>query len=220
MATLRQYLSSEFVTNNTSLKASDISDSLITGAELYIDSIIGNYIIGVNAPAFSRETIETCTIEGGKITIPNWNAYTDHYSYTVAEVLDGSAIGEYSCQSSIQNSLNHEIIVEDLASSTPYSGLVRFYQIGKFPRNCDVRAINNRYIKNMPEQLRLAIAYQAEFMAKNTKLFNSQMLKSENIGTSYSYTLADSGEKSIKNLTNPKTYAIIESMGLFDTYIG
>lgn len=213
-------------------------DALIEMAEEMIDSYVGpqrkwfqldsSFIAGVYTPPDYEPETPVVKELRGRITqvvdpsnymIETWqqHAYQNNFFQMCnLDVIGGKGFGQsylisastLSGQITVTNIDGTALTVAPFDTTTVY----RIYQLGKFPRDRDVfyNTFQNPtfYYKSVPEQVREAVAAQAEYINKmGLSYFTSERLTSEHIGP-YSYTRAAHSVKD-ETLIAPKARMLL-----------
>jgi len=197
MTPLRQYTSPIVISQICELAEGDISDKLINQAESMVDQYIADFYEGSFSKCNSQiKFLESASTSFGANTLtitPNPNHSANYFTYTVIELLEGSMKGLLiPVLSSTSNVLTFQTV-------TGLTGAIacQVYQLGKFPM------YNSNTFKSIPREVIEAVAYQAEYLYKNSKKMNAKTKKSESIGENYSYTLEDGVVDNIANRMSP-----------------
>lgn len=215
MSSYRQYLSIAQVASITGVTVAD--PLLIESAESDIDSYVmdkmdllnQNYLKSMTGVCEFSPT--ECIYTDATLTLPANGYVTNYFQFTVIEILSGSKKGTRIPVTSSNGGVLNFDSVTGLADT---SGAVKIYQIGVFPRIID----SNNYGKSIPYQVLEAVAWQTAHLstfgsnAASAVSTNSKKakLKSESIGSGYSYTLSDSTNSA--DLVSPKAIAILATL--------
>jgi hypothetical protein len=213
--TVRQYLDSDSIKNITGVVLTD--DRIIDVAEAdidsYVDSIM-NHMYAGNIKSFGTVIeAEQAEFNGQQLTLPNQVFERNYFQFTVVELLEKSGGYKRGQRFPVVSSDNNVLTLSESVDS--FTAPVKIQQIGLFPRRID----EGQYGKSIPYQLIEAVAWQAahyqnlgsnaqEAVGVNTE---KTSLKSESIGTSYSYTKLDR--------TNIADVICVKSKTLIDTLI-
>lgn len=193
---------------------SDEADDRISQAEEIIDAFVGpqckfiNYeVYGLAASGSSTSlTLETS----------QQNTYdVDFFKWTEIEIVDGTGAGQ---RRTVTASTKAGVLTVAAWSTIPNStSFYKIYQLGKFPRNCDVvsysTGIPTKYFKQIPEALKRATAAQVEYMiSMGDSYFKTDQTDkvSERIGD-YAYENSSSGvgKTGVIKLIAPKVRALL-----------
>lgn len=193
------------------------ADDKISQAEEMIDAYIGpqdkhmtNKVTGLAAAASSLGlTLETSQQNTFDI---------DFFKLCEIEILGGTGAGQ---RRKITGSTKAGVLTIDSAWTTTPStdSFYRIYQVGKFPRHCDVESYtsgaNTTYYKAIPEAIKRAVAAQVEYFIEMGDAYfagDKSEMQSENIGD-YGYTKGE-GVGSIAKLISPKAKILLK--GIFN----
>lgn len=168
------------------------SDTQISEAEEIIDSYVGYQ------PKFFESTLSNRATAGGSSSLTlntlDQNTYeADYFKWCEVEIIGGTGVGQ---RRTITASTKAGVLtVASAWTTTPDSAsFYRIYQLGKFPRYCDIVYDGNTspftYYKQIVESVKRATAYQCEYMnAMGDSFFTTDKSEkqSESIGD-YSYS--------------------------------
>lgn len=194
MASRRNYLTEseleEFaditVTNTTEM------DDQISQAEEMIDAYVGPQ------DKFIHDILEGKVSVAGSTTSLTLDSnyvnnfpYTDYFVGCIVEIIGGTNAGQRKrCTASSSAGV---LTTEAFPSAIDTTSVYRIYQIGKFPRHCDVFSNTyespTKYYKQIPEAVKRATAAQVQYMIEmGDKFFSTDAIdrNSEHIGD-YSY---------------------------------
>lgn len=198
MASKRGYLSqtelAEFA-DITILDATEADDQ-ISMAEEIIDDYVGpqdkflQYEVRglISAGGSNGFTLESIHVN---------NMQKNYLRGCFIEIMGGAGEGQ---RAKITNQTYEGVITVDTAFSTPLdtTSYYRIWQLGKFPRSCDVEFDGahtpSQYYKSVPEKIRRAVAAQVEYRINmGDKFFGNDKtdIVSESIGD-YAYTKSES----------------------------
>lgn len=206
MASRRKYLTqaeyAAYISGGTT------TDEAITNAEEFIDSYVGfpdkalKEVIEGRAASGAASAI---TLEAAR----HQNVFQVGYlKHCVIEIIGGTGSGQLRTVTT--NTYAGAVTIDEAWATVPDStSIYRIYQLSKFPRVKDVYYDGNNtpptYHKNIPEQVKRAVAAQVEYMATMGSDFftgESSAMQSESIGD-YSYSRGSSGSAG-SNLIAPK----------------
>jgi hypothetical protein len=198
MASRRNYITASEVNDIVGITP---SDAQLNQAEAIIDSYCGfiDKDIKVNTDGLA--------VGGGSnyldLQVDQQQVFeADYFKYLEIKILGGTGAGQVRQIS--ESTLAGRITVSVAWTTNPdATSFYRIYQYGKFPRRKDVvfysEVTPHRYYKEIPENVKLAVAAQIQFMdTMGDGHFSSD--KSEKISESigdYSYTNAESGVGSL-----------------------
>lgn len=215
----RGYLSQSELEQLANITITDITeaDDRISQAEEMIDAYVGAQdkhmtykVTGLAAAAGALSlTLETS----------QQNTYDiDFFKLCEIEIVGGTGAGQ---RRKITGSTKAGVLTIDSAWTTTPStdSFYRIYQVGKFPRACDVESytsgINTTYYKAVPEAIKRAVAAQVEYFIEMGDAFfagDKSEMQSENIGD-YGYTKGE-GVSGIGKLIAPKAKILLK--GIFN----
>lgn len=217
MASKRGYTTTDEV--NELAGISTATDLQINEAEEIIDEYVG-YI-----EKFLRYEIKGLAAAGGSSSL---TLQTDQQNIMQKNYLRGCWVeiiggtGEGQRRKISAQTLAGVLTVETAFTTSPdNTSYYRIWQLGKFPRHCDVQfdGVNtpNQYFKFIPEKVRRATAAQVEFMINmGEKFFGSDSpdMNSENIGD-YSYSKggnSSSNKTGVARLIAPKAKLLLRGI--------
>lgn len=140
----------------------------------------------------------------------------DFFKLCEVEIIGGTGAGQRrKCTGSTKAGV---LTVDSAWTTTPDStSFYRIYQVGKFPRGCDVESntsgANTTYYKAVPEAIKRAVAAQIEFMIEMGDAYfagDKPDMQSESIGD-YSYTKGQ-GVGGIGTLIAPKAKILLKGI--------
>lgn len=210
MASRRRYLSEDELEEYADITVTDSAEGFdrISMAEELVDAYVGFQ------PKFLDYVIDGMISVGGSdgFTLEDIHINTfdvDYLKGCEIEILGGPGVGERHI---ITGQTHEGVITVDTSFTTPLTtaSFYRIYQLGKFPRKCDVtsysRTSPTTYYKQIPENIKRATAAQVQYMIDMGDSFFSTD-KSEFTGESigdYSYTKSGGNGKTIDQLIAPK----------------
>ena len=213
MASRRGYVTTTEVDELIGSGAS--TDLQISEAEEIIDAYVGFQQKGMNEVIEGR----AAAVGGSTLTLQSdqQNQYDiDYLKMCAIEILGGTGAGQRRI---ITGQTKEGVVTVDSAWSTALStdSFYRIWQLGKFPRDCDVvfysAVAPSTYYKQIVEQVKRAVAAQVEFMVEmgdNYFQTNASEKQSESIGD-YSYSLSD-GAAGLGKLIAPKAKLLLRGI--------
>lgn len=218
MASRRGYLSQaeleEFA--DITVTDSDEADDQISQAEEMIDTFVGfqekyfeNDLIG--KASAGGETTQFTLDSIHKNNYP----YVDYFKGLMVEIIGGTNAGQRKLitGSTTEGVITHEAFTTSNDDTTVY----RIYQVGKFPRHCDVFANANespqKVYKSIPEEVKRATAAQVQYIIEmGSKFFatDASQITDERIGD-YSYSKQNSKDSSAP-LIAPKAKMLLKGI--------
>lgn len=208
----RGYVSKDEVAEYTGANANTITDEKIQKAEELIDGAVGYHEKFMQSPIMGMVANASGVVV--KLESLHQNVYqADYFTYCEIEIVGGTGKGQR--RKITASALNGEITV-DSAFTTPLDGTsyYKIYQLGKFPRKCDVefdsRNTPNKYYKTIPEAIKRATCAEYEYIVELGDSFfagGGDNIVSERIGD-YSYQNAD-GEVSESDLISNKVSSLL-----------
>lgn len=215
----RGYLSQSELEQLANITITDTveADDRISQAEEMIDAYVGaqeKYLEHKITGLASAAGATSLTLEQSQ-----QNTYDiDYFKLFEIEILGGTGEGQ---RRKITGSTKAGVLTIDSAwTVTPSTNsFYRIYQVGKFPRRCDVETytngVNTTYYKSIPEAIKRAVAAQVEYFIEMGDAFfagDKSEMESESIGD-YSYTKGQ-GIASISKLISPKAKSLLK--GIFN----
>lgn len=200
MSSLRQYITKDIVSEITGVEILD--NKFIEVAESLVDAYCKEELNWLN-PNNQKAMHSDLTVESGSIsfsesfaTLTSVNTPLNHFQFTCLEFLSEVSTVKKGKRLAIKSSDEAGKLFFDEVKGLTGSAAVKIAQIGVFPRLLD----RNSYGKSIPWQVIDAVAWQAaELQSKGQTAAEAvtangaeSRLKSENIGTSYSYAKKDS----------------------------
>jgi hypothetical protein len=194
----------------------DVADLEISEAEELIDAYVGFQDKFCGASLEGRVAVGGTT--SNTLESVDQNAYdVDYLKGCVFEVIGGAGAG----QRTIISGQTREGVVTfqtALTTTTDTTSFYKIYQLGKFPRICDVTAYSRiaptTYYKHIPEEVKRAVSAQVEFMREMGDPYfkgeKSQMV-SERIGD-YSYSKSDGSGRGVDQLIAPKAKELLRGI--------
>jgi hypothetical protein len=216
--TLRQYCDSDTINTITGLSGAN-DDRLIAVAEADIDAFCqecmdlrnrNNLQSMMSDSEYDSSEISVAALT---LTLPASGTYTiNQYQNCVVELLKDSSGLKRGQRISVISSINNILTLD---RTIPVAVPVKIYQLGVFPRQADT----GKYGKSIPNEIVEAVAWQVAHLralssdlAKSVKSNSKKAgLKSESIGSSYSYTLG-SGKTDPTDTVCIKSQALINSL--------
>jgi hypothetical protein len=203
--TVRQYIDSTAIESITGVAVVD--EKLINAAESSLDCLANDLMDQMytnNLPSFlgDLEFSQTEAVFGeNKLTLPAQGYITNYFQFTVVELLQDSGTFKKGTKFPVRSSFGNILSFE--TTSKVVTGIntpVKIYQVGVFPRRVD----QGNYGKTIPHQVIEAVAWQVAHLQSQgcdvaSSVANADQkgkVKSETIGTTYSYTLADATSSS------------------------
>jgi hypothetical protein len=216
--TPRQYCDSATINNITGTTGVTYDDALIAVAEADIDAFCQDCMDLLNRnnlksvmddSEFDSSEISVGTLS---LTLPVGNYSLNQYQNTVVELLKDSGMLKRGQRIPVVSSVNN---VLTLGATIPTAIPVIISQVGVFPRQID----DGKYGKSIPYEIVEAVAWQVAHLkslsadlAKSVKANSKKAgIKSESIGSSYSYTLG-SGKTDPTDAVCIKSQALISSL--------
>lgn len=200
---------------NITVTNSAEADDKISQAEEMIDAYVGaqekymcEKIFGLTASA----TASSLTLESSQQN----NYDNDYFKLCEIEIVGGTGVGQ---RRKITASTKTGVLsVDSTWDTTPSTdSFYKIYQLGKFPRVCDVESYTHlsitTYYKTIPEAVKRAVAAQVEYFIEMGDAFfagDKSEMESESIGD-YSYTKGQ-GVASISKLISPKAKIILKGI--------
>lgn len=198
MSSRRQYLSQAELEEYADIDVIDLTeaDDQISQAEEMIDSYVGaqDKFIGYKRGLFGVVTAATATTLSDTSGDTALNTTQDDYfTYAEVEIVTGTGAGQKRTITANDGDSNRITIGTAWTTTPDTTSSYRIYQLGKFPRRCDVffDADNQKYHKAIPEAVRRAVAAQVQFVINKGPAFfagDASMKQSETI-SDYSYTM-------------------------------
>jgi len=213
----RGYLSQSELEQLANITVTDTTeaDDKISQAEEMIDAYVGaqdkhmDYITTGLAAAAGATSL---TVEASQ-----QNTFDiDYFKLCEIEILGGTGAGQ---RRKITGNTKAGVLTVDSAWLTTPStdSFYKIYQVGKFPRVCDVESYthgsNTTYYKAIPEAIKRAVAAQVEYFIEMGDAFfagDKSEMESESIGD-YSYTKGQ-GVASISKLISPKAKILLKGI--------
>lgn len=196
----RSYLS---ITEAFEMVGLTVTEEQINVAEELIDAYVGSFLKFMQHHIIGRATSATANT----LTLQTRDRNTfdiNYFKWLTIEILSGTGEGQTR---TIQSSTKDGVLtVSANFTTTPdATSMYRIYQLGKFPRQCDVQAFSEvpptEYVKRIPDQIKRAVAYQLEYIA-----FMGDAYFKDNIPDSYSESVGDYSES--------KTYSKGAGLGI------
>lgn len=216
----RGYLSQLELTQYSDITITDTTeaDDQISQAEELVDAYVGfqekflSYEIVGLATAGSSTSL---TLQSKELNVHQ----ADFFKGCEIEIIGGTGAGQRRRVSS--STLAGVLNVADAWTTTPDStSFYKIYQLGKFPRACDVVSFSEvaptTWYKSIPENIKRAVAAQVEYMIQMGDNFfktDQSDRQSESIGD-YSYSLGSGGNSAagINRLISPKTKQLLRGI--------
>lgn len=193
-----EYIGSGSTTNNEISEAEELIDAFVGYQEKHFPDRIQGKLASVSSA--TQMTLDPL----------HQNNYDDDYFVNCyLEIIGGVGIGQ---RSKITASTKAGVVTVEAFSTAPDStSFYKIYQLGKFPRVCDVEFNSDyspaRYFKTIPEAIKRAVCAQVEFMREmGDDYFQGDAADKnrETIGN-YSYTKdSSSGNAGLHKIIAPK----------------
>lgn len=208
----RGYLSQAELAQFADITITDTTeaDDQISQAEEMIDSYVGYH------DKFMTETVQGRCASAGASSFTlqqnqqnSWDV--DYFKLCEVEIIGGTGAGQ---RRKITGSTKAGVNTVDTAWATSLdtTSFYKIYQLGKFPRKCDVVSYSEQspttYYKQIPEAVKRAVAAQVAFIiAKGASFFTgaNSTLQSESIGD-YSYTRGSGAVSELMIAPSAKNY--------------
>lgn len=206
MATLRGYLTQDEYESITGINTTLI-DSQISEAESIIDNACADFLGSLLQKSIvETEVFENITTTTTTATLKH-NHNKNYWKFATVQILNGNKEGY---QSRVLSSDGNTITFNEITSLSGATA-IKLYQLGKFPMLKDTEHINSTIYKFIPEEIKVATAWQILYLIENPSLLHSPVLQSESIGTSYSYSLGNIQDRqSIYNILSPRVIQLIK----------
>lgn len=193
MASRRGYLSQEELEEFADIEVtdSDEADDQITQAEEMIDTFVGfqdKFFEHTLSGKAGGGTTTTLILDTAHRT--NY-AYEDYFKGCMVEIIGGQNAGQRKLitGSTIEGTITHEAFTGANDTTTVY----KIFQVGKFPRHCDVfgntNETPNKLYKSIPEAVKRATAAQVQYIIEMGQKFfatDASQISMERIGD-YTY---------------------------------
>lgn len=217
MASRRNYLTQAELAQFADITITDTTeaDDQISQAEELIDAYVGPQ------ESFLPNPIEGRASAGGSSSLTlqsnQQNIYdVDYFKWCEVEIIGGTGAGQRRVITA--STLAGVLTVASAWDTTPTTtSFYRIYQLGKFPRHCDVTFYSEQspstYYKQIPEQIKRATAAQVLYVIEMGESFMSgdgADKTSESIGD-YSYTNAPSAA-TVYKLISPKVRLMLKGI--------
>jgi hypothetical protein len=191
------------------------ADDQISQAEEIIDAYVGPQEKAV------QETVTGMAAAAGSTSLTletsQQNSYdVDYFKLCEIEIIGGTGVGQ---RRKITGSSDAGVLTVDTAwDTTPdTTSVYKIYQLGKFPRICDMETYTNgsttTYFKTIPEAIKRAIAAQVEYvieMGENFFKGDKADMESESIGD-YSYSKGQ-GIAHLYKIISPKAKLLLKGI--------
>lgn len=206
MASLRQYATPSEISEilNGQISVDDINNDLLNEAESLIDSYVGNFLTG------NLRKVNQINIIFDNVTFTNTTAtlpVTNNYQFCVIRILGGSFAGRVLPILSQSGAVLSFDNIDGLTGVLP----AQIEQIGKFPISRDT----HNGVAWIPFEIKQAVAYQLKYVIDSPSLFESGFMKSESIGSSYSYTKGSGPDNSdIRQYMAPRALQLLKGYQL------
>jgi len=213
----RGYLSKEELSQFANINVTDSveADDVISQAEEMIDAWVGfqdkfmEYEVQGRAYAGALGSITLQLDQQGTYDV-------DFFKWCEIEIIGGENVGE---RRRVTGSTKEGVLTvdEDWSTAPDTTSFYRIYQLGKFPRICDVVAYSQiqptTYYKSIPEAVKRSVAAQVAYIIEMGDPFfsgdGSEKL-SERIGD-YSYTNRPGAQGSVR-LVAPKARLLLRGI--------
>lgn len=186
-------------------QAEELIDAYVGYQEKFVENEITGYCEGSSNSNPYTVTIDEDTYD------------QDYFKWCEIEIIGGTGSGQ---RKKITGSTKAGVLTVDSAWTTApdTTSYFRIYQLGKFPRACDVISDTNTagttiYYKSIPEAVKRAVAAQLAFAVEvGTSFFtgNQSEKESESIGD-YSYTNS-TGSAGIARLIAPRAKSLLRGI--------
>lgn len=215
MASRRNYVTTTEVDELIGSGAS--TDLQISEAEELIDAYVGVQQKFLDYPIEGRAIAG----DSSSLTLQSdqQNVYEiDYLKGCEIEILGGTGAGQRRI---ITGSTKAGVLTTVAFGTAPDStSFYRIYQLGKFPRHCDVTSHNQSsvitYYKQIPEMVKRAVAAQVEFMSSmGSDFFTTDKSEkvSERIGDyAYENAISDVGMIGVEKLIAPKAKLMLRGI--------
>jgi hypothetical protein len=220
MASTREYLSQEELEQFADITITDSTeaDDQISMAEELIDQFVGFQ------RKFIEHTIRGMLTAGGTtshtLQSDQLNQYDeDYFKGCYLEIIGGTGSGQ---RKKITASTKAGVLTtETFTNTTSTDSFYKIFQVGKFPRKCDVfhdtLNVTDKYYKSIPEAVKRATAAQVEYRINSGEgLFTSDKadMERERIGDyEYEKTVGSSkGGAGVNKLIAPKARVLLRGI--------
>jgi len=201
----------ELANENTLL----VPETILCQAEELIDLYCADFILpSLKAPFYNVESIleANFTTESDIVNLSSTeDLETNYLKYCNIQILESDTESEVGQIFPVINSANLTIKIST-DSLTAGTKTIKLFQMGKFPRVCDVELSNNYYYKVIPVNVSQACTYQAMFMVQQPELFDGSesvgLLASESISANGAYSYSTGNGDNVRALSN----AMLERM--------
>lgn len=213
----RRYLSQDELTQfaNITITDTDEADDVISQAEEMIDAYVGfeNKFI----PQIYSELVESATNLTFTLDDDHQNTFDkDHFKGCEVEIIGGTGEGQ---RRTITGSTRAGVCTVDSAwdNNPDSTSFYRIYQLGKFPRPCDVISSNNEPVvvyKSIPEAVKRAVAAQVKYIIEMGDTYfdtDKSELTGESIGD-YSFTKDSNKMAGTASLIAPKAKQLLRGL--------
>lgn len=212
MPSLRQYVTPTEIAEilNGLIDVDLINNDILNQAESLVDKYVGTFIVGQLAP-LNKKTFFTNAVFTNTTAILD-GSFSGQYNFCCVRPLGGSFVSKLI---PILSHTNQTITFNSIAGLSGNMPCI-VEQIGKFPIRKDSIVENNTRFSWIPFEVKQAVAYQVQFMIENAEIFVNQNLKSESIGSSYSYTKSGAGDnQDITKYIAPQAINILKGYNFY-----
>ena len=193
--TKRGYITKADVESYANISVTD-DDEAIEYMEL-AEEVIDNYVGFQNR--FMRYSVEGIATGGSTTTLVDTSSdsYLNDsldgvYEYCTIKIIAGTNIGEERIISTHNKDTGTITVNTAFTSAIDTTSVYIVYQLGKFPREKDVRIIDDRYYKYIPNEVKSACLAQMEYIIEmGTDFFISGVDKKSEDIDGYSYEAND-----------------------------
>lgn len=138
----------------------------------------------------------------------------NYYQGCEIAIIDGTGAGQVRYIVSSDRATKSVTVSEAWDTDPDSTSVYKIYQLGKFPRHCDVfyDPEAETYHRSVPEVVKMAMALQVQFEIDNPDLFSgdSIYMRSEQF-SKYSYETKD-GVSSMDRLISPKAKELLRGI--------
>lgn len=217
MASRRNYVTVAEVLEMAGFSPTDVQ---ISEAEEIIDAYVGAQKKFFDHPLDGRASAggaSTITLQAKEVNVHD----VDYFKWCEVEIIGGTGVGQRRIITA--STLAGVLTVASAWTTAPDStSFYRIYQLGKFPRYCDVTFYSEQapstYYKQIPEAVKRATAAQCEYIQTMGDAFfasDRSEKTSESIGD-YSYTKGGSNSQSVQtsvaSMIAPKAKALLRGI--------
>ena len=196
MSSRRQYLSRYELIEYANINVTNTTeaDDQISKAEEMIDAYVGHQDKAMDDDRYGVATSGTTTtlIDTSSDSPIHAQSYDDYFTYCEIEIIGGTNKGERRTITGFDASAS-QLTFAAFTSAIDATSAYRIYQLGKFPREQDTRAIDSTYYKWIIEAVKRATAAQVTYIIERGEAYfegGATDKKSEGLDD-YSYTSFD-----------------------------